>query len=46
MIEHRPFHALGGVKTDWLFAKLHIAFAGMGSARAWPAGRFARLDQR
>lgn len=30
MIEHRPFDAPGGAKTDWLHAKLHFSFAGLG----------------
>jgi quercetin 2,3-dioxygenase len=38
MIEHRPFHALGGAKTDWLNAKLHFSFAGMGRPEHRPLG--------
>ena len=38
MIEHRPFHALGGTRTDWLNARLHFAFAGMGRPEHGPLG--------
>lgn len=31
MIEHRPFADLGSAERDWLKAKLHFAFAGMGN---------------
>ena len=31
MIEHRPFANLGSAERDWLKAKLHFAFAGMGN---------------
>lgn len=38
MIEHRPFHTLGGAKTDWLDAKLHFSFAGIGRPEHGPLG--------
>lgn len=38
MIEHRPFHALGGTTNDWLNARLHFAFAGMGRPEHGPLG--------
>lgn len=31
MIEHRPYHTLGGTDTSWLKARLHIAFSGRGN---------------
>jgi redox-sensitive bicupin YhaK (pirin superfamily) len=38
MIEHRPFHTLGGARTDWLNARLHFCFAGMGRPEHRPLG--------
>jgi redox-sensitive bicupin YhaK (pirin superfamily) len=38
MIEHRPFEALGRVEQDWLKARLHFAFAGMGRPEHSPLG--------
>jgi redox-sensitive bicupin YhaK (pirin superfamily) len=38
VIEHRPLHALGATKTDWLDAKLHFAFAGLGRPEHRPLG--------
>jgi redox-sensitive bicupin YhaK (pirin superfamily) len=49
MIEHRPYAALGGNDLDWLKARLHVAFAGLGHPRhaaigpleAWNDDEFA-----
>lgn len=38
MIEHRPYAALGGHDLDWLKARLHVAFGGMGHASHGPVG--------
>ncbi|WP_394791157.1 pirin family protein [Rhodoferax sp.] len=38
MIEHRPYHALGGSDSGWLKARLHIAFSGMGNPIHGPIG--------
>jgi redox-sensitive bicupin YhaK (pirin superfamily) len=38
MIDHRPFSTLGGVERNWLKAKLHFAFAGMGNPEHRPIG--------
>ncbi len=38
MIEHRPFQTLGGATTEWLNARLHFSFAGMGRPEHVPLG--------
>lgn len=38
MIEHRPRDSLGIVERDWLKARLHFAFAGMGCPEHAPLG--------
>jgi redox-sensitive bicupin YhaK (pirin superfamily) len=38
VIHHRPFSALGGAERDWLKAKLHFAFSGMGNPGHTPIG--------
>jgi len=38
MIEHRPRESLGTAGSDWLKARLHFAFAGMGNPEHMPLG--------
>jgi quercetin 2,3-dioxygenase len=38
MIEHRPFADLAGIEQDWLKARMHFAFAGMGRPEHGPLG--------
>ncbi|MGF6768076.1 redox-sensitive bicupin YhaK (pirin superfamily) [Paraburkholderia sp. GAS199] len=38
MIEHRPFHSLGAIRSDWLDARLHFRVAETGRAEHAPLG--------
>ncbi len=38
MIEHRPYHDLGGSDAGWLKARLHFAIGGMGNPAHGPVG--------